>query len=54
VKRRQLAISDLRLVSGKAMKGRIKALKPKPQRAAFAFLYARLGKANAPIELVCL
>jgi hypothetical protein len=47
------AISDLRLVSGKAMKGRIKALLPKPQRAAFAFLYARLGKANAPIELVC-
>jgi hypothetical protein len=46
------AISDLRLVSRKAMKGRIKALLPKPQWTALAFLYVRLGKANAPIELV--
>jgi hypothetical protein len=34
------------------MKGRIKALKPKPQRAALAFLYARLGETCAPVELV--
>jgi hypothetical protein len=34
------------------MKGRIKAFLPKPQWTASAFLYARLGKANAPIELV--
>jgi hypothetical protein len=34
------------------MKSRIKALLPDPQWTALAFLYARLGKANAPIELV--
>jgi hypothetical protein len=34
------------------MKGRIKALLPKPQWTALTLLYARLGKANAPIELV--
>jgi hypothetical protein len=47
------AISDLRLVSRKAMEGRIKALLPKPQWTALAFLYARLGEASTPIELVC-
>jgi DNA polymerase III psi subunit len=46
------AISDWRLVSGKAMEGRIKALLPEPQRTALALLYARLGKACAPIKLV--
>jgi hypothetical protein len=35
------------------MKGRIKALLPKPQPAALAFLCARLGEASTPIELVC-
>jgi hypothetical protein len=34
------------------MKGRIKALLPKPQWTAPAFLYARLGEASTPIELV--
>jgi hypothetical protein len=34
------------------MKGRIKALLPKPQRAALAFLYARLGEASTPIKLI--
>jgi hypothetical protein len=34
------------------MEGRRKASSPDPQWTALAFLYARLGKANAPIELV--